>query len=39
MSTYISLSLSDLDAILLESNEELTAIDLSVSVIGVEESE
>lgn len=39
MSTYISLSLSDLDTILLETNEELSSIDLSVSVIGVEEFE
>lgn len=39
MSTYISLSLCDLDSVLLETNEELTSIDLSVSIIGVEEFE
>lgn len=37
--SYISFSLGYSDSILLETNEELLGIDLSVSIVGVEESE
>jgi hypothetical protein len=34
--SYISLSLGDFDAHFLKTNEELSLVDLSVSIIGVE---
>lgn len=37
--TYISLSLGDLNTVLLHANEELTSVDLSVAVVRVELSE
>ena len=33
--SYIRLSLGKLDSVLLETNEELTRINLSVSVVGI----